>query len=193
MKLNAYVIAAWLCLLMQDVQASSCREPIIERPDLTKQEVEKLFVKGLFQRLQGRDADQFIIFGQFEKTDDRPLIHVVEHEARMLRWVESGWKEREVSARIEYTYTNIFRCSGFRIMDGKESPFNTQNTIISISVDGEFFRGKVPLVGTPVIGLMRSANPVYFEIDNSPCAGYSEISNERYSMLLSCLQEENCG
>lgn len=191
-NLRFHLVIGCLFLSTPSVLAMSCEEPAMLDPKLSQQDLDQIFVENLFDHLRSDDANRFIVYGQFERTDDKPLIHVIDHKERMRRWEANGWRDTETSAGIEYTYRNALSFSGFRLTGGEEQPFVADKTIISIRIDGEFILGQMPPLDRSVIGAMWEPEPVYYEIDSSPCRGYQEISEIRYRMLLGCIESNGC-
>lgn len=70
--------------------------------------------------------------------------------------------------------------------------FSTLETIISVAIDGQFIRGQMPPTGKPVIGVMWEPDPIYHRIDNAPCEGYVEITDEQYELLRACIGSNGC-
>ena len=186
------IFGFFLSSISTGAHANSCKDPLLFYPEATSIDANQEFVRILFERFHSNDPSHFIVYGQFQRSDERPLIHEIEHTERMERWRANNWEEREVFAGIEYTYLNLFRFDGVRIIDGEERQFSALKTIISVGIDGEFIRGRMPPSGKSVIGLMWEADPIYYRIDNSSCEGYIEITDEQYEMLRTCISANGC-
>ncbi|MGJ8610760.1 MAG: hypothetical protein ACSHWY_06680 [Octadecabacter sp.] len=183
--------------------AFSCAPSAMVEAGASEAEVDRAIVEHLYERLtvdhyewrkrQGEESDQIIVYGQFERTNDVPLPHIIEGEQRRLRWEESGEDERDFVFGIEYNYANAYRFDGVQIIDGAEVPFQTEKTWITINTAGEMQDGVTPPTGVHVVGPMWENSGGWFLISSAPCGEYDQIAPARYDMLLGCLADGVCG
>lgn len=79
-------------------------EPPILDPNLTDEHRNQNTIEQYYNWFLSTAENQFIVYGQFERVNEKPFTHIVEHEQRLERWNENGWGN-ETSVGIKYTYT----------------------------------------------------------------------------------------
>lgn len=133
-------------------------------------------------------SNGFVVFGEFFKVRQLPFMHTVEHDQRLARWYKQDQLFDEIQGSIEYTYIREIGFRGVRLSEAGLIPFETNDTIISVPVEGEFL-GQLPEQSTPVLGKLRQDenHASLMRIPSHLCPDFYRMDEEKLLEVVDCL------
>jgi len=173
-------------------QAHSCRVPLMNEhtrtllfPEATELENERGRFTELANYVLSSTDEEFFVYGTFYPLTDLPLLH------SMKTYDSSANIKKEaafVPVEVDYTYSNAIGFAGVRFINGKTEPFQTERTIISITVYFDGATDLQPEFHIPVVGKLSQigSSGLGYEIPTQPCPSFFKRTKYEVQVALDC-------